>query len=525
VISPDGRFVATVTDNAGKDAVALRQLSTAKDLQLAPPASEHYRGLSFSPDGDYLYYLKEEGNTAALFRVSVLGGTPTQVADNVGSRVTFSPDGRRLAFVRIYVSTGTDELVTANLDGTEQTIAAKSPLPDHFQGIGFFSSGPAWSPDGKLIVCITKRNDRATAQLFAVKLQDGSAVRIDTQDWFEIERIAWLADGTALLIQAKDQQKSNFQLWLLTYPDGKAQRITNDPNRYINLSATRDSGTLLATTSSQVASVWTVTPGKSGSGVKVPFSDYIGSGGISWTPDGRLVYSSRESGESSIWIMNLDGSQRRQLTFKQNDSNAAVSPDGRYVVFVRVGATRQLWRMRLDGSEQRPLAEHALGDYPRFSPDGKWVIYRTALAGAYLRRVSIDGGEPEDLIQQMATQPDVSPDGKSIACFAQEAQDKSPWLLAVFSASGTMQKSFALPKGVFLPSGLRWTPSGDALTFVVTNDGVSNIWRQPVNGDLAKQLTDFKNDRILQFAWSADGRLAIVRSADQNDLFLITDFR
>jgi Tol biopolymer transport system component len=62
------------------------------------------------------------------------------------------------------------------------------------------------------------------------------------------------------------------------------------------------------------------------------------------------------------------------------------------------------------------------------------------------------------------------------------------------------------------------------LTYVETRAGVSNIWSKPIDGGPAKQLTNFKSDRIFLHDWSSDGkRLALARGAWSSDVVLIRD--
>ena len=73
--------------------------------------------------------------------------------------------------------------------------------------------------------------------------------------------------------------------------------------------------------------------------------------------------------------------------------------------------------------------------------------------------------------------------------------------------------------------GLRWTPDTTGLTYVVTEQGVSNVWRQATSGGDPKPLTDFKENRIFFFDWSTNERkLVLVRGNDTQDLILVRDF-
>ena len=72
--------------------------------------------------------------------------------------------------------------------------------------------------------------------------------------------------------------------------------------------------------------------------------------------------------------------------------------------------------------------------------------------------------------------------------------------------------------------GFRWASDGKALVYVNTLSGVSNLWRQPLDGTQAKQITNFKSDLIYSFVYSPDGRtLALARGSHTRDAVLISE--
>jgi len=99
----------------------------------------------------------------------------------------------------------------------------------------------------------------------------------------------------------------------------------------------------------------------------------------------------------------------------------------------------------------------------------------------------------------------------------------SPSVLAAIPAQGgdPIYHSTLLPVFFFSPGH----PTEKRFCYVLTRDGVSNLWEQPLAGGTAKQLTHFKSDLILDFAWSLDGKqLALARGNFNSNVVLIANF-
>ena len=97
--------------------------------------------------------------------------------------------------------------------------------------------------------------------------------------------------------------------------------------------------------------------------------------------------------------------------------------------------------------------------------------------------------------------------------------------LVIYPAAGSDPVStFDLPPGT---QTFAWSPDGQGVDFVASRDGVTNVWRQPLAGGKARQVTQWKTDApILWLAWSRDGKsLAVVRDTSTTDLVLIQNFR
>jgi Tol biopolymer transport system component len=77
-----------------------------------------------------------------------------------------------------------------------------------------------------------------------------------------------------------------------------------------------------------------------------------------------------------------------------------------------------------------------------------------------------------------------------------------------------------------LQSIAQWSPDGKSIHYISTNNNVTNIWGQPLDGGPAKQVTDFKDSLMSGFAWSRDGKtLACTRGIQLRDAVLISEVK
>jgi Tol biopolymer transport system component len=279
------------------------------------------------------------------------------------------------------------------------------------------------------------------------------------------------------------------------------------------------------------AGVWAAPQADASRARQISSGRYDGFQGLSWTPGGKIIYTSQESGVTDIWGMDEDGKNQKQLTAHARFNYYPwVTPDGRYVVFTstRSDGIQRIWRMDTEGGNLKQLTEGPGDVSPRSSPDGRWVVFASVRTGPLrLWKVSIDGGEPVRLTDKLTANPTVSPDGSLIACLYRDDQPNTLAKVALIPfAGGDPLKVLDVPSSVNIFAGLRWTPDGRALTYIDTTGGVSNIWSLPLDGGAPKQLTDFKTDQIFWFDFSRDGRqLALSRGTQTSDVVLIRDFR
>src|SRR5438874_3806629 len=511
-ISPDGKYVVHVVDDGDQQSLWMRQVSISSNVQISPPADVSYLGLTFSPSGDYLYYIMwDKKNPYALYQRPVLAGTAKKLVSDIDSNVTFSPDGKQFAFVRGNPSQGEVSVILANADGTaERPLATRRMVPGPF-------SGPAWSPDGKIIAWPAMSLDGGViyTTLVEVQLADGSQRTINSQRWWRLGDLAWLRDGSGLIFTARETFASPTQIWYVSYGEGQLRNITNDLNDYVSLSLTAESDVLVTVESERVSNIWIARNDDLRRASQITHSKFDGVEGISWTPDGKIVYASGANGKLDLWLMEANGTGQKQLTADAGNARVpSVSPDGRYIVFMsdRTGKSH-IWRIDIDGSNAGQLT-NGNGEYaPAFAPNGQWVFYLLSSGG--VGKVPIDGGDAIRVIDKAAGGVAISPDGKWIASGLTATK------AAIYPIEGgEPHKILDIPR--FYAT---WTPDGRALAYLDKRDG-STISTQTINGGTIKQLMDFKPDRIFRFSWSRDGKqLALARGSENRDVILISNFK
>lgn len=278
---------------------------------------------------------------------------------------------------------------------------------------------------------------------------------------------------------------------------------------------------LVTTQHEEESNIWTAAPGEDASSARqITFGPGRNEGneGLSVSPDGRIVYVSKMSGNLDIWSMDRDGSNQKQLTFTDDQEFIpGVSPDGRYVVFL-VTHPSAVMRMNIDGSDRRKLIEG--GFFSCISPDGEWVVYASNRDNFKLWKRPVEGGDAVQLTDAVALVPIISPDGKLIAY----SSDRKKIVVIPFGGGPPIATFDHMRPAIY--QVFAWTRDASAMTYVVTKDGVTNIWLQPLAGGPPRQLTNFKSDLIFRFDWTPDGKqLVLARGQMNSDVVLMRDSR
>ncbi len=230
--------------------------------------------------------------------------------------------------------------------------------------------------------------------------------------------------------------------------------------------------------------------------------------GLSWevhprfSPDGtRIAFTSDRGGGNNIWLMNADGSDKRQLTKESFRllNQPTWSPDGRFIAAKKHFTTQrslgtgEIWMYHISGGGGVQVVKRAnealqkeLGE-PVFAPDGSAIYYtrnttpgntfiyaQDSNAGIFaIERHDLETGEVTTAVDGYggAVRPAPSPDGKEIAFVRRDKDTSQLWVKEITSGKERMifgaldldvQETWAVT-GVY--PNMDWTPDSRSIVF------------------------------------------------------------
>ena len=527
-ISPDGKYLLSVIEDKGKQSLWLHHIPTNSDTQVLAPADASYRDMIFSPDGNYIYFRNRTGGTFDLYRAPVLGGPPQPVLHDIGSGVSFSPEGKRIVFVRANdPEVGKFRVFTANADGTNPQALYDGPSTVDQPAM------VAWSPDGTQIASLLFYANGALSMIQFADSVSGKVRPFVKFNDRELSGLAWLPNGSGLLttyMPGSSPPPNHLQIGFVASPGGEFRRVTKDTNSYQTLTLSADGKTLAAVQQKATQTLYLMpAAGFTGTPPAPAAAQSKDSHFFDWAGDSDFYF------DGDLQLVSLDGSTRTLLADPGHLIFRPVGcPIGKYVVFVWQGHPESskvvLWRIDADGANLKQLT-HGIADVgPHCSADGRWIYY-SDLVNARIMRIPVEGGDSE--VVKEAVIPGMliglsgiglSRDDKFLSFIALKNGVQHMQIAVVNLVAGTEPRTRLLEPDPRIVRAPRFSPDSESIIYIIQENGAENLWLQPLDGAAGHLLTNFASDKIQNYGFSPDGKtLGVFRSHIESDVVLLHD--
>jgi len=517
-ISPDGRFVAFVSDHDGPYDVWLTQVGSGRLINLtqgkAGPLPAPLRNVGFSGDGSEIWI--GGGDVGIRLRtLSLTGGTPRNFLGEKTVNLAWSPDGERIVY---HTFGGGDPMFVADRSGSNarQIFVDRPGIHNHF---------PAWSPDGRWIYFAHGTPDTRDMDLYRIDPAGGNPERLTYRNT-DIADPTPVGNNTVFYV-ARDGDGSGPWLWAFDLKSRESRRVSIGLEQYTSVQASADGRKLVATISNPVAGLWTV-PILDRVAEERDVKPFLVPNVRALAPrfgGSSLFYLSSLGAGDGLWrLLNGETTEIWKGTDGALFETPAVSLDGgRVAIVLRRNGKGQLHVLSADGAELQPIGEgiDAKGT-SCWSPDAKWIVTGGSDAsGPGLFKIPLEGGSPVRLVSGPALNPVWSPDGSLIVYAGTNVRTFAP-LLAV-RPDGTSVK---LPEIILRRLGerVRFSPDGKSLIYMQGLLVSQDFWLLDLASMKSRPLTKLQNGAAMRtFDVTIDGKQIVFDRLRENSQVVMID--
>jgi len=478
--SPDSRSLSfTPWHNTATPSFIASVGSDGKDYRELTSRNEVDRDPVYSPDGTLITYNCYEQGIPQICIMKPDGSTRMQLTTGPGGNdgPVWSPDGSQIAFVSWRDSADPDhcrdgdcnfEVYVMGSDGSDQTNVSRNPAEDW---------DPTWSPDGSRIAFVSLRDeqerpsdcgDSCNSEIYVMARNGENKVRITDNN---------VPDSNP--IWRPHVSTSNESITATPAPEPTSAFIGSGLNQ-IAFWAQSDTGIdiYLIDLLKDSHKIKTITNGES----------------PSWSPDGsKIVFADQTSlDKSQLFIMNSDGSGRRQITYSQSSSSdPAWSPNGNEIAFTREG---RIYIQDLHSNSERVVLEGPDNYYfPAWSPDAQEIAF-LASSGGLISSLNVGTREGLDVhvvakIAAWNSPPAWSPNGDWIAygCYMND------WQVCKINLNSGLTLVLTEESANGSPS---WSSDGKWITYSSYRDDNWEVYLMRADGSDQQRIT---NDWLQNF--------------------------
>jgi Tol biopolymer transport system component len=519
-LSPDGRFVAFLSDRDGKQDAWITQVGTGEFQNLtkgdAPElVNPEVRSVGFTPDGSLVTLWTRVPRAAEpvnMWAAPPIGGSLRTF--RIGAvEMAWSSDGKRRVFHT--TAPGDPMFILESNDSAPRPIYAAAPGEhNHFQ---------IWSPDDKHIYFVRGVPPDHT-DIWRIAADGGDLQRITSRD----ARVLYptFLDERTLLYLATAEDGSGPWLYVIDVHQRVPRRVSFGVESYTSLAASADRLRLVVTVERGRSSLWRI-PIREEAATEAAAQRIELPTTVGFSPrvaqDSLLFVRTKNDGHSIAKFADGKAVELWSAPRSRVLGGPAIAPDGARIAFAAEDERgTHLYVTHMDQLETRRVnTALAVRGSPVWSPEGDSLTV-AAQEGDRRRlyRLPLDGSKPTVIVDADATSPLWSPDGRLLV-YA-EADSGPEFTLGAVHADGRPHPlpEIRIPRG---PRRFAFVPGQRALVVLLGEMQHGNFWYVDLDTGARRQLTDFKRSlAIRDFDVSADGReLVFDRREADADIALI----
>ena len=519
-ISPDGKFVAFMSDRGGVSHVWLDRVGVGVPVDLTPDAEDQrgpLRSIGFSHDGAEIWITGTERRRLQL--LPLLGGKPRLFLNDKAVHPTWSPDGSKVAY---HTSEPGDPIFVAGADGSNPRQIFRDVPDQHNHYL-------AWGPDDNWIYFVHGTAATFEMDLWRISASGGPPQRLTSQS-SEMRDPTPLRQGTVLYV-AKGRDADGPWLWSYDLARNVSERIAFGLEQYTSLSASSDGRRLAVTVAKPTVSLWSI-PIRDSISTEADVKPFPTESRRALAPRFRghaLYYLSSVGGADRLWRREQDRSSEVWGAAERGLAEpAAVSADGRRIaVITRQSGKRRLRLISSDGTDSRDVAPGLdVEGSADWSPDGRWVVTGGNDGnGKGLFKVPTGGGSPIRLTKTIGRNPVWSPDGSLIAYSGPNTFTLAPILL--IRPDGAEVK---VPEIRTQRDGerLRFMPDGRGLVYMKASEATpwQDFWLLNLTDMKTRRLSKLTDRATMRtFDVTADGKRIVFDRERENSAVVLIEIK
>ncbi|MCE7991063.1 MAG: hypothetical protein HEP71_03750 [Roseivirga sp.] len=393
-----------------------------------------------------------------------------------------SPDGSAVAFVWRKPGENQNHLCIKSLDRMEHKVIT-SDTAIYLQ--------PRWSPDANQLAYYKNDQGKVTINLISAY---GGAERTLIEANAQIAALSWSPDGAELAYIDLDTTNNQHAVFIYSLEMATSTQVTRPKDNFWGDSSPEFSpdGKKLAFARILAEGIQDLYLLNLASGEEKLLTETKSAiYGFDWSDNETLIMSSDFGGQVSLWSIDIsnDG-ELTKLQLGRNHQNPSIQ-NGKLVVedwetdtdLVKIDLNQR-------GQNVTPLAESStLWElHPDISANGKKILFSSNQSGNYeIWSANRNGTNQRQLTQlnrSFTANPKWAPKGDVLA-FDSKIDGYSH--IYLIDSNGVDQYQFT--KGHFHNMTPTWSANGESIYFTSDRSGSWEIWRKPLNGNKAVQIT------------------------------------